>query len=392
MQHLKWRNLAFNLHRYLGLAVGLVLVVIGLTGSLLVFMPEIDAQMIQQRFGTVTPQTQVVPVDQLVDTVKATYAEHPDWKVGQVQMLPDHKFYTVRLNRPDQTQWEVFVNPYTGTVIGDRQRETAFFSRVLNLHYALLSGDIGTIIAGIAALLLFILSITGILLWPGWRKLISGFKVKWKAHPKRRNYDIHKVAGIVAAIFLAFTAFTGFCWNFYDQSTAVIYTATFTPKPPDMKSTVVEGKSSLTLNEALRQSELALPDAITTFITLPTKPDQVFEFYKKVPQDSEDFNSHVRVDRYSGKVLEIQDSRVAKLGDRVLNSFTPLHYGTFGDIPTRILYLFVGLAPTILLITGFVMWRFRRRVKQVKLGVVVKGRDNLELGERSKEHDQFPMK
>lgn len=53
-------------------------------------------------------------------------------------------------------------------------------------------------------------------------------------------------------------------------------------------------------------------------------------------------------------------------GDRILNSFTPLHYGTFGGIPTRILYVFVGLAPTVLLVTGFFMWRYRKLVMPKK--------------------------
>jgi len=39
------------------------------------------------------------------------------------------------------------------------------------------------------------------------------------------------------------------------------------------------------------------------------------------------------------------------------------HYGTFGGLPTRILYVFVGLSPLILFITGFVMWWFRRKQK-----------------------------
>ncbi|MEH2367214.1 PepSY-associated TM helix domain-containing protein [Nostoc sp.] len=40
-----------------------------------------------------------------------------------------------------------------------------------------------------------------------------------------------------------------------------------------------------------------------------------------------------------------------------------MHYGTFGGLPTRILYVFVGLAPLILFITGFVMWKQRYRTK-----------------------------
>lgn len=87
----------------------------------------------------------------------------------------------------------------------------------------------------------------------------------------------------------------------------------------------------------------------------------MFEIYKKVPGDSADFNSYVKLDQFSGKVLSVHDSRRGGLGDRVLNSFAPLHYGTFGGLPTRILYVFVGLSPTVLLITGFVMWQYRHR-------------------------------
>ncbi len=32
-------------------------------------------------------------------------------------MLPKQEFYTLRLNRPDDSQWEVFVNPYTGVIM-----------------------------------------------------------------------------------------------------------------------------------------------------------------------------------------------------------------------------------------------------------------------------------
>ncbi len=85
-------------------------------------------------------------------------------------MSPHQKFYTIRLTRPDEKRWEVFVNPYTGKIMGDRQHETALFSRILDLHYQLLAGDIGLKIVGVAALFLCILSLTGIMLWSGWRK------------------------------------------------------------------------------------------------------------------------------------------------------------------------------------------------------------------------------
>lgn len=381
----KFRNSIVSIHRYLGLLVGIILIIVGLTGSLLVFEHEIDDWAIQQQFGRVVAQKQVLSPTTLIDNVKTAYAvgvrkasasaeaspleNRPNWQIGQLQMLTDRDIYTVRLNRPDDTQWEVFVNPYTGKILGDRQRETALFSLMLHLHYELLAGNVGLIIVGIAALFLCILTITGTILWSGWHKLWLGFKINWKAHPIRVNYDLHKVTGIIAATFLGAIAFTGFCWNFYDYSEPAIYAATFTPKPAEVKSIVIPGQPTLGLADILTRSNAALPGATNTFINFPKKPEDVFQIHKKVPGDSGDFNSYVKLDRYSGKILQVQDSRTAKLGDRILNAFTPIHYGTFGGLPTRILYVFVGFAPVMLFITGAKMFGLRiwGRIKQKEI-------------------------
>jgi uncharacterized iron-regulated membrane protein len=93
----------------------------------------------------------------------------------------------------------------------------------------------------------------------------------------------------------------------------------------------------------------------------------------KLPQESSDYgNSNVYLDQYTGKVLRVDNGLKLPLGDRVLNSFVPLHYGTFWGLPSRILYVFVGLAPLILFITGFVMWWYRYRAKPSKLDRVIK--------------------
>jgi uncharacterized iron-regulated membrane protein len=202
-------------------------------------------------------------------------------------------------------------------------------------------------------------------LWPGWRKLIGGFKIKWQAHPKRVNFDVHKVAGIVTAVFLGFTAFTGFCWNFYDFAEPAIYAVTLSPKPPEPVSQPIAGKSTLGLTEILQTANAAFPGAETTYINLPTKPEDAFIVYKQQPQEAHKYNSYVYLDRYSGKILWLQNGLEASLGDRVLNSFTPLHYGTFWGLPSRIIYVIVGLAPLVLSITGYVMWWYRYRRKSI---------------------------
>ncbi|MBH8577595.1 PepSY domain-containing protein [Nostocaceae cyanobacterium CENA369] len=107
-----------------------------------------------------------------------------------------------------------------------------------------------------------------------------------------------------------------------------------------------------------------LPDGTLTRIYFPKKPEEALNVAFKLPQETEDYGqSSVYLDQYSGKVLRVDSSLQVSLGDRILNSFTPLHFGTFWGLPSRIFYIFVGLAPLILSVTGFVMWQYRYKGK-----------------------------
>ncbi|MDV2992967.1 MAG: hypothetical protein N4J56_002621 [Chroococcidiopsis sp. SAG 2025] len=360
------RSIAFSLHRYIGLAVGLILIIVGVTGSFLVFQKEFDQYLLQRQFGQITPQPQRIAIEPVVNTVKAAYRDRPELKLASIDTLPHNPTYRVRLRTEDDKTTDVYVNPYTGKILGDRNWDNTLIGIVFQLHYALLAGDIGIKIVGVVAFLLLILTITGIFLWSGWRKLISGFKIKWQAHPKRVNYDVHKVAGIITAIFLGLTAFTGFCWNFYEYAEPAIYALTLSPHKPEPVSQPIPGKSTIGITEILKIADAALPNAETTYINFPTAPEEAFAIYKKRPQESNEYgDSSVYLDQYSGKILKLIDGRNLPLAEKVLGSFTPLHYGTFWGLPSRILYVFVGLAPLILFVTGFVMWRYRYRGKKI---------------------------
>lgn len=363
MKRLTVRQVAFTLHRYIGLGVALILIVIGLTGSFLVFGHEIDHFLVHLQSEKIVPQGERMSLESVVAIVETAYQDSSAVKVESVGMpTAADEPYQIWLESPDEKWTEVLVNPYTGTLLLTRQWEKTLTGMALNIHYFLLAGETGIMVAGITALLLFILSLTGIILWPGWRKLIAGFKIKWNAHPKRVNFDIHKVAGIIAAGFLAVIGLTGFCWNFYDFTTPIIYAATFTAPPPELASTVVEGKAPLTVSELLQKAETVFPDGDTTYVNIPTTPDAAFGINKRVPGEKEYWGrSRLYLDQYTGEVLHVYDVRSLPLGERVLDGFGPLHYGTFGGLPTRILYVFVGLSPTVLAITGWVMWRYRYR-------------------------------
>ncbi|MEH2411065.1 PepSY-associated TM helix domain-containing protein [Nostoc sp.] len=358
------RTITFQLHRWLGLVVGILLCIAGLTGSVLVFEQEIDHFLLGHQIEDVVPTSVRLPLETLAKKVNTTYGSVPKFKLTYVDMVEGEP-YQFRAETANGKDFRVFVNPYTGKVMGDRIWDDTWLGFTFKLHYELLAGATGTIIMGIVALVTLILSVTGIVLWSGWRKLISGFKIKWDGHIKRVNFDIHKVAGIVTAIFLTFIGFTGFAWNVPQAKVQdAIYAATFTPKPPDPVSQSIPGKKPLSLTELLRRADAALPNAPTTGLFFPTKPEDPLWLGKKQPgETSKGGSTQLYLDQFSGKVLRIQDALNPTHAEVVLNSFSPLHYGTFGGLPTRILYVFVGLAPLILFVTGIVMYWYRYRTK-----------------------------
>jgi uncharacterized iron-regulated membrane protein len=75
-------------------------------------------------------------------------------------------------------------------------------------------------------------------------------------HIKRLNFDLHKVAGIITAVFLTMAMFTGFIWNFNTWTDPIIYAVTASPQPPEpelLVSKAIAGKAPLLFTDALLQ-------------------------------------------------------------------------------------------------------------------------------------------
>ena len=377
----KFRNVIFNLHRYLGLVVGLIAIIAGLTGSLLVFMRDIDNFAFAHKYGAVTPQGDRLPLSVLVDRVKAAHVNEPDFQIGGIS---PYGLYFDSTPKPDVRAiiGDFLVDPYTGKFLAQNPSwfGNEFFGKVYEIHTALLIGDAGAYILGIAATLMVILSVTGIVLWPGWRKLSSGFKIKLDAHAKRLNFDIHKVVGIILGVVLLLPVGTGAWWDFplFGSFMNAIFTpvdavaSIFTPQTPQTvdsaatASTPTPGQKPFPLDAIVQKAEAALPNFSIFSIDVPSESKAGTYDFRMVSPRTQSWDSEVHIDQYTGKILQVVDgTKTTSLLGRLSNYSTPLHYGVFGGLSTKILYVFVGLSPAILLVTGLNMFRLRRqRVSQ----------------------------
>jgi uncharacterized iron-regulated membrane protein len=162
------RNWSFYLHRWLGLTVGILLCIAGITGSILVFQKEIYRWWLIQRFGSIVPTETKTTIPEIVERLQATYGDR-NLKLDGLDYFgqQDNAPYLAWLVDAANHYLAVVVNPYTGEIMGDYQWEKMWQGIVLSLHESLLAGDTGLILMGIVALLTVILSITGIILWPG---------------------------------------------------------------------------------------------------------------------------------------------------------------------------------------------------------------------------------
>lgn len=94
------RNVAFSLHRYVGLIVGMILIIVGLTGSLLVFQEEIDHFLVNFQFGEVIPQGQRLTVESIVQVVQKA-CDNSGFKLSSIELpLESDTPILVRLNSP----------------------------------------------------------------------------------------------------------------------------------------------------------------------------------------------------------------------------------------------------------------------------------------------------
>ncbi|CBN56577.1 MULTISPECIES: PepSY-associated TM helix domain-containing protein [Kamptonema] len=348
---MKVRKLILTIHGSIGIAIGLLLTVISLTGSAIVFHQELD-RAINPSLMRVVPQGNLASLDETIAPVQAAYPNFPLQSIRFPQ-TPNGS-YQVTIKTPDGESLDTFVNPYTAKILGSRKWERSLMGFLYQLHYKLAFGQVGTAIVGATGLLFVLIVITGTMLWTGWRKLKSGFTVRTTAPLPLLSYDIHQVGGILSSTFLLILAVTGVMLSYFVLLFAL-------NQPPPVAKVLPPAKQPVALSELLRKADAAMPDGKTTYVVFDEHQPEKITVSKQLPHELIRFAmSSVELNRYSGKVLNVNRVVEPPPMFKFMIAIGTLHFGLFGGIYTRIFYVFIGLIPSVLLITGLVNWRRRR--------------------------------
>jgi uncharacterized iron-regulated membrane protein len=357
-----------RLHRWLGFTVGLWAAVAGLSGSLLVFSDAIDHQLAP----SLRPAASALP-DSLayLDRADAMLAQtYPD-RVVQSFRLPRAAGDPLSARLAGAPVTEVFIDPNSGTRLGERALYGGVMGVIWDLHVHLLAGETGETIAGVLALALLAALLIGLWLWwPRRGGLARALRVRWSAGPRARLADLHSVGGVLTLPLLLIPIITGLMLVFHGPTTSALI-RTFggpdlalpasLPAPTDLRP-------RQPLSVLVQAGDAALPEARPVSISLPESADMPVVVRQRFPENSHpNGRSFVAVDPRTAEVLHSHSWREAGTGLRIADFKYPLHIGEAFGLPGRLMVLATGLLPLALLITGGWLWWRKRQAASASL-------------------------
>src|SRR5262245_59903188 len=156
------RKAMFQVHMCCGIGIGLYVLLVSVTGSILVYRNELYDAAARDPI-VVTESGPGLTDDELKSA--ATHA-YPGYTITNISRAQDpHQAVSISLENLTDAKRRLF-NPYTGEDLGDSEPLGMWLvTKLLELHDNLLAGEAGRSVNGLAAVLVIILASTGIVVW-----------------------------------------------------------------------------------------------------------------------------------------------------------------------------------------------------------------------------------
>lgn len=393
------RKFWVGLHRYLGLAMLLLLLVIALTGSVLAFAHEIDTWLNPRllRVGHTRP---ALGADELVRRIEQ---EDPRLRVSLMPLsAPAGSTYEVRVAPSTDAATgqshalgfdRVYVDPATGQILGRRQWGAARLDRahlipfIDMLHRRLqLPGKLGLWVTGALALVWLASSLLGAwLTLPRMSTWRQGFWQKWKptwgikrgASATRLTFDLHRSAGLWSLPFAIVLSISGVYFSLADEvfkpvvnwfSTVHQHPVRSLPAIPDpgrlpafgIDEAVSRARSHLAPETRHYQPWYANHLARQGVYRIAFKEPEMLEHALSLRYEQ------VYLDDQHGELLALYGYHHATRGERFVIWQYPLHTGRVLGLWGRIAVLLAGLVTCALAVTGLMVWHSRWRARARK--------------------------
>jgi uncharacterized iron-regulated membrane protein len=392
-------------HFYAGLFVIPFLLMLSITGSIYLFKPQLDVVMYHHQLF-VQPAQAIMPYSQQLGEVQQAYAGAKITKF--IPGIAPNRSTEVTLTTAQQEHLLVFVNPYTGKILGDRSEDYNFQAIVRKMHSELMLGQVGNYLVELAACWGLVLLMSGLYLWwPRDRFSIGGTLIPRVWHQNRRVFwrDLHSVSGFYGILLIGFLILTGLPWSgfwghtfsqiwnhfpnhvFSDPPHSTAFTGTLNQRGGQTVPWAVEPlpmptsdchaghgqedslKDKVQLQQAGDGTTPPTIDSIVDLaeqrriapgysVSLPQEKTGVFTV-SVFPEDPTEERT-IHIDRYSGRILADVSWQDYSLVARGVEMGIAIHMGRYWGLPNQLIILVGCLSAMAVCVSAVILWWQRR--------------------------------
>jgi len=358
-------------HSVLGLSFAALIYIVSLSGALTLFVPEISLWELPDTKASYETTPRAVAA--AAHNAEAQL-EDGNEILNVVAYGPDEfrPYLTVRLNQRadrsaplDSTDW--IADPQTGELLD--VAEAPYAHLIEDLHTVLLlPNPWGRYLVGIIGVCMFTLILSGIFAHPTIIK--DAFKLRLKRNARMAWTDMHNRLSVWGLPFHLVITFTG---AFLGVAGITVVALAMLAYEGDQEAAiqVIQGPQPV-----LDAPLMTAPPDYESMLTRSEAADRRFSILVASNPKSSGHTTSVAyyeegilsmrtsdIYRNSGEFLEKFGGSGSPAGARVFGMVQPLHYGTFGGYPIKILYFVLSLALTYITSTGMMIW-FKRKQQQ----------------------------
>ncbi len=341
------RRVLFQVHMWTGLTLGVLFVLLGLSGSVLVFNEEIA------RWSS--PRATAAGAPASLDRVVAAARSGTDGPVFLILPKETGDPVLVRFLPSPRT---FFVDPVSARVLGSRASPLAPLIQAMDeLHGNLFLGPTGRKIVGWLGIAMTLLGLSGLVLWwPSARQWTLAFIVRRRAKGLRFHRELHGAAGIWGLVVFLVVAVTGVSMVFADDIRAVAGDAR-SPSPMRGPDITPAGTHPLDIQATVDLARRALPhERVRSVVVRPGAATSV-----AMSEDNAPMLTLVYVDPYRARVVAVRDPYRLGGADGYIAWQKPLHIAEGLGPVWRLLVFLSGFLPLLFVVTGVTMWAKKRR-------------------------------
>lgn len=364
------RRTIFWFHLVAGLAAGLVIFLLGVTGFLLTYERQILAWQDGYELSAPAVGQPAPSLEEITAKVLATHEGAALTAISRESGAAEPFVFSFGKEK------QLFVDPSTGAVLGEGSpRLRGFFSFVTSLHrWLALQGemrDAGKAVTGTAAAFFLFLVISGLVMWwPGrwaWPHLKRILLFQPRLHGPARDWNWHNVLGFWFSLPLLVIILSGLVMSF-EWANRLLYQLAGSPPPPAKAaaSPTMGGTrgdaptlSYAGLDAAWQQAAQKVPGWQSISARLPVKPGDAVTFTISAGHRGRpDLKTQLVMDLGSGTVRTVETFDAYPRGRQWRLWARWLHTGEAGGVWGQTLAGLASAAAILLVWTGFSLsWR-----------------------------------